>query len=72
MTTPPNIDFSGEAWGRVARWAEAELTRKRERNDSKALNSEDTAYLRGEIAMLKRILALPEEVAREREIAPGR
>lgn len=70
--TLPNIDFGGETWGHISRWAESELARKRELNDSKSRNSEETAYLRGEIAMLKRILGLPEEVAREREIAPGR
>lgn len=71
MNPLPNIDYSGATWGQIVRWAESELARKRQRNDSVELNPERTAYLRGEIAMLKKFLALPEEVAREREIAPG-
>lgn len=76
MTPPPtnrlpNIDYSGHAWSEIQRWAEGELQRARERNDSLDLSIERTAALRGEIAVLRRILGLPAEVARSNGVEPG-
>lgn len=65
-----DIDFSTPTWHQLRRWAEAELERARRRNDSADLDAIATARLRGEIAQLKRLLALPQEAARSVGVAP--
>jgi hypothetical protein len=62
-----NIDFTSAAWNEVARWAEENLTAARRRNDSTELDSEQTAAVRGEIRFLKKLLALPQTVARDQQ-----
>lgn len=59
------LDFTTPAWHSLRKWCEAELTKARIRNDTATLSDIETASLRGEIKMLKRILDLPNQVARE-------
>ncbi|NDD53281.1 hypothetical protein EBZ39_05305 [bacterium] len=59
-----NIDFQSATWHQLRKWAEDQLKRAREKNDAK-LTLEDTAALRGEIRLLKKILDLPNATARE-------
>lgn len=63
------IDFQSPAWHQLHRWAEDQLKRAREKNDAQ-LAPEETAALRGEIRVLKKILDLPKAVAREKAITP--
>ena len=52
-------------------WAEAELERLRIKNDAVGLTDTDTAALRGEIRAIKKLIALPEVVARSVVVDPG-
>lgn len=63
------IDFQTPAWHQIRRWAEDQLRRAREKNDV-LLAPDDTAALRGEIRVLKRIIDLPNAVARENAVDP--
>lgn len=63
------IDFQTPAWHQIRRWAEDQLRRAREKNDA-LLAPDDTAALRGEIRVLKRIIDLPNAVAREHAVDP--
>jgi hypothetical protein len=63
------IDFQNPAWHQIRRWAEDQLRRAREKNDV-LLAPDDTAALRGEIRVLKRIIDLPNAVARENAVDP--
>ncbi len=62
-------EFSTLTWAHVQKWAGDEIERVRLRNDSVELTYEQTMALRGEIRALKRLLALPEEVARKSQMA---
>lgn len=62
-------EFSNLQWAHVQKWASDEIERLRLRNDSVELTTEHTCALRGEIRALKRLLALPEEVARKSQMA---
>jgi hypothetical protein len=62
-------EFSTLTWAHVQKWASDEIERVRLRNDSVELTYEQTMALRGEIRALKRLLALPEEVARKSQMA---
>lgn len=62
------IDFSTGTWVGVRRWAEGELASLRLRNDA-PLDATETAQLRGSVQALKKLLALPEVVARDRELS---
>ena len=66
--TPSQIDFSTATWADLRRWAEGELVSLRLRNDG-ALSEPETALLRGQIQFAKRLLALPETVARGNELS---
>jgi hypothetical protein len=59
-----NPDFQSATWHLLRKWAEDQLKRAREKNDSLALTSDDTAALRGEIRILKKFLDLPNAAAR--------
>lgn len=59
------IDFSNPVWYRVREWAEQEVAKARVKNDALGLSVEETAALRGEIRALKRLIGLPEKVARD-------
>lgn len=64
-------EFSTLTWAHVREWASKEVERLRQRNDSIELDREATCVLRGEIRALKRLLALPEEVARKPLMEPS-
>ena len=57
------LDFSTPGWHQLRRWAEAELVKARLKNDAD-LSDNQTAALRGEIRLLKRILDLPNQATR--------
>jgi len=63
------IDFNSATWHQMRRWAEDQLKRAREKNDAH-LAPEDTAALRGEIRVLKRIIDLPNAAARDKAVVP--
>lgn len=58
------IDFSSPTWHSMRKWAEEQLRVCREKNDAPGLNENDTALVRGEIRLLKRILDLPNAASR--------
>ena len=57
------LDFSSPAWHQLRRWTEIELEKARLKNDAD-LTDNQTAALRGEIKVLKRILDLPNQATR--------
>ena len=57
------LDFSTPGWNELRRWAEAELEKARLKNDADITDIQ-TAALRGEIKVLKRILDLPNQATR--------
>lgn len=58
-------DTSTLTWPFVVTWAQSEIERLRKQNDSVDLGLEHTTAIRGEIRALKRLLDLPEAVARK-------
>ena len=58
------IDFQSPAWHLIRKWAEAEVSKCRQKNDALGLSVEETSALRGEIRAYKKLLGLPEQVAR--------
>ena len=64
------IDFQSATWHLLRKWAEEQLKRAREKNDSLALPAEETAALRGEIRTLKKFLDLPKAAPREVVVDP--
>lgn len=63
-------DFTSATWHQLRKWAEQELEKARTKNDAVGLSDIETAALRGEIRVLKRFLALPNEAARGVVAAP--
>lgn len=57
-------DFTSATWSQLRRWAEAELSKAREKNDAVGLSDTETASLRGEIRMIKKFLDLPNAATR--------
>jgi len=57
------FDFSAPGWYQLRRWTEIELEKARLKNDAD-LTDNQTAALRGEIKVLKRILDLPNQATR--------
>lgn len=57
-------------WSRVRAYAEQELERLRQRNDSVELGKKETAATRGEIRALKKLLDLPARVAQAAQTEP--
>lgn len=55
-------------WSTAVDWASTEVDRLRKRNDATDLDPVQTAVIRGEIAALKRLIALPEQAARKAAI----
>lgn len=66
-----DINFHSPDWHKVRKWAEAELERLRIKNDAVGLTDTETAALRGEIRAIKKLIALPEVVARSVVVDPG-
>ena len=64
------IDFQTPGWHQIKRWAEAELAKARLKNDALTLPAEETAALRGEIRLIKRILDLPNQATRGVAVEP--
>jgi hypothetical protein len=58
------IDFQSPTWHLMRQWADKQIKRAREKNDALGLAVEETAALRGEIRVLKRLLDLPNAAAR--------
>lgn len=58
------IDFQSAAWHQIRKWVETEVAKCRQKNDALGLSVEETAALRGEIRAYKKLLGLPEQVAR--------
>ena len=56
------IDTDSATWRDVREWAERQLKASREANDDIRKTPEETAGLRGEIRMLKRVMNLPVEL----------
>lgn len=73
---PERIDIGGESepgdelneysgtWRAVKKYATEEITRLREANDATTADATRTAILRGKIAALKDVLAMPENKKR--------
>jgi hypothetical protein len=57
------LDFSTPGWHQLHRWVQFELDKARLKNDAD-LSDNQTAALRGEIRLLKRILDLPNQATR--------
>lgn len=53
------LETSSETWGFVSQWAEKEIARLRESNDSIMVDELKTAAIRGRIKALKDLLDLP-------------
>jgi len=64
------MDFNSPQWHTFRKWAEEQLKKARDKNDSLSLNEIETSALRGEIRLLKRILDLPNEATRKVEVFP--
>jgi len=58
----PFIDLYSPTWHTLKKWAEAELVKAREKNDSLKIDHDKTTALRGRIKVLKEILAMPEKI----------
>lgn len=58
------IDQYSDTWIFISKWAESELTRLRESNDSTKLDDSQTSTMRGRIKQLKELLALPNKKER--------
>lgn len=64
------IDYQSSTWHQVRKWADEQLKRARDKNDSLAADATETAALRGEIRILKRFLDLPSAAARGVTVLP--
>ena len=64
------MDFNSPQWHTLRKWAEGQLKKAREKNDNPSLDAIETATLRGEIRVLKRVLDLPNEATRSVEVFP--
>lgn len=64
------IDYQSATWHQLRKWAEEQLKRAREKNDSTKLSPDETAALRGEIRFMKRFLDLPNAAARGVTVNP--
>ena len=59
------MDFNAQAWHQVRHWAEFQLAKAKDKNDAVGLSEIETAALRGEIRLLKRLLDLPNQATRD-------
>jgi hypothetical protein len=69
-----DIDSASRTWGTIEDWANAELAKAREQNDSPMRTEVQTAVLRGRIKLLKELIALPlpdkKETRRPKAVEP--
>jgi len=63
-------DFYSDAWKRLAKLLNDRLSELRETNDSQTKNPIETAAIRGQIAEVKRLLALPRDASAMRSASP--
>jgi hypothetical protein len=61
------LDEYSDTWVFVRNWAESELTKAREENDSFKRDDIQTAALRGRIKLLKELMELPLPPRKERQ-----
>jgi hypothetical protein len=66
-----NIDTNSRTWTTIEAYLKDRLAKCREKNDSSKLDPIETAKLRGEIAAVKDLLALPTRVAQVARDDPG-
>lgn len=66
-----NIDIKSRTWTLIEAYLNDRLAKCREKNDSNKLDAIETARLRGEIAAVKDLLALPDKVAQVARDDPG-
>jgi hypothetical protein len=66
-----NIDTKSRTWTDIEAHLRDRLSKCREKNDNGKLDYVQTAMLRGEIAAIKDLLALPNRVARVVRDDPG-
>lgn len=64
------INFDSPEWAKLTKWLHAEVARLRVKNDAMGLSAEETAAIRGEIRLAKRICDLPNQAARNVEASP--
>ncbi len=65
-TRDGQIDAYSDTWIFVSKWAETELAKARDANDSAKRTEAETAVLRGRIKALKELLVLHEQRERKR------
>lgn len=66
-----NSVVGGPSWNTVHKWAVEKLDKLRESNDWKDYNERETAFIRGEIAILKGLLELPGNPGKVEKIRSG-
>lgn len=66
-----SIDPNSHTWRTIAAYLQERLARCRVKNDNDRLDTIATACLRGEIAAIKDLLALPDQVAQVARDDPG-
>ncbi|NUX58660.1 hypothetical protein [Paraburkholderia youngii] len=65
------IDIKSRTWTHIEAYLQERLAKCREKNDNSKLDATETARLRGEIAAIKDLLALPGKVAQVERDDPG-
>jgi hypothetical protein len=53
------MNFPHVSWIQIEAWAKTKLDQERFKNDDAAMDAVQTAFIRGRIALLKELLALP-------------
>lgn len=61
------INFLGQEWLSIATWFSQEQEKLRSQLEDVDLSPERTAAVRGELRLIKRLLALPVQAARRKE-----
>ena len=62
--TPGSLNTSSPTWAYIRAWAIQSLNEARIANDSQKKSIEETSVIRGEIKLLKRLIALPVKAAK--------
>jgi hypothetical protein len=66
----PKVNYDSHEWNKLEQWAQEELRRARVRNDAPSLSESETALIRGEILVLKKILGMRQNASREVVVGP--
>jgi hypothetical protein len=67
------MNFPNVSWPDIALWAQQRLDQERIKNDDPDLDTMQTGFVRGRIALLKELLALPvaqDKATRARMVGP--